>query len=151
MDIEGSELALLAQLRAWLRVRVLVFEFSAARCRYFGVGPSPFVSVLEAFRRGGFAHLSIPLSSKVRKPDFWRSDAREKHLNFMVWCYREQADSENDVISGCATPEMKDEMDSLPGHLQSMPFPREASHSDRTWIISDFVFRCFRCKYWVMP
>ena len=61
MDIEGSELALLARPRAWQRVRrVLVFEFSAACCRHFGVGPLPFVSVLEAFRRGGFTHLSIP-------------------------------------------------------------------------------------------
>ena len=125
MDIEGSELALLAQHQDWRRVRVLVFEFSAARCRHFGVGPLPFVSVLEALRQGGFTPLSIPLSSKIRKEDFWRSDAHPKHLDFMVWCYREQADSENDIICGYATQEMKDEMNSLPDLLESMPFPEK--------------------------
>ena len=33
IDAEGSELLLLAQPREWERVRVLIFEFSAARCR----------------------------------------------------------------------------------------------------------------------
>ena len=125
MDIEGSELALLSQPRDWKRVRILVFEFSAARCRHLGVGPLPFVSVLKALRQGGFTHLSIPLSSKIRKEDFWRSDAHQKHLDFMVWCYREQADSENDIICGYAVQEMKDEMNSLPDLLQRMPFPEK--------------------------
>ena len=56
----------------WQRVRVLVFDFSAARCRHSGVDPLPIVSVFETLRQGGFTQLSIPLnlSSKVRSPDF---------------------------------------------------------------------------------
>ena len=49
---------------------------------------------------------------------------------------------------------MTDKMDSLPGHVQSMPFPEKQATqiaSGLTMINSDFVFRCFRCKYWAMP
>ena len=56
------KLPLLALPRKWQQVRLLIFEFSAARCRKHFVGPLPFVSVLEALRRGGFTHLSIPSS-----------------------------------------------------------------------------------------
>ena len=39
---------------------------------------------VPALRQGGFTH--IPSSSKIRKEDFWRSDAHQEHLDFMVWC-----------------------------------------------------------------
>ena len=50
IDAEGSEFLPLAQPREWQRARVLIFEFSAARCRKHTVGPLPLVSVLEALR-----------------------------------------------------------------------------------------------------
>ena len=124
MDIEGSELALLAQRRDWQRVRILVFERSGALPPFWGW---PFASCVCP-RGLAPRRLHAPLHPLVFKDTEGRLleiRRASKHLNFMVWCYREQADSENDIICGYATQEMKDEMNSLLDLLQSMPFPEK--------------------------
>ena len=127
IDVEGSELPLLAKSRNWKQVRVLVFEFSAARSRKHFVGPLPFASVLEALRQGGFTHLSIPSSSGIRSPKFWESNAHGGHLDFLVFCYRQQADEDQGYMCKWATPEMENEMNTLPALLKAMPFPEKTA------------------------
>ena len=54
-------------------MRVLIFEFSAARCRKHAVGPEAVLSaaVLYALRRGGFIHQTIPPC--VTAARFWET------------------------------------------------------------------------------
>ena len=105
------------------RALAIIFEISAARCRKLFVGPLPFVSVLEALRRGGFAHLSIPSSSGIRSSSFWESNVRCKHLDFLVFRYPQEADDDQGEMCRWATPEMQTEMNNLPALLKAMPFP----------------------------
>ena len=78
-----------------------------------------------ALRRGGFTHLSIPSSSGIRSTSFWESNAHCKHLDFLVFCYRQQADDDQGEMCRWATPEMQTEMNNLPALLKAMPFPEK--------------------------
>ena len=146
IDVEGSELPLLAQPCNWQQVRLLIFDFSAARCWKHFVGPLSFVSVLVALRRGGLTHLSIPSSSGIRSASFWEPNAHCKHLDFLVFCYRQQADDDQGEMCRWATPEMQTEMNNLPALLKAMPFPeKKASLLD-----PELVFPlCELLQFWV--
>ncbi|CAE7405900.1 unnamed protein product, partial [Symbiodinium sp. CCMP2456] len=116
MDIEGSELQLLAQRRDWKNTRLLIVEFSAGRCRRFGAGPLPFAGVLDSLKAGGFTHLHLERS--VTAKTFWtRENNLAASLDFMAFFYRRQAGHPMDTG---ATARMAALMEGLPAKLRAL-------------------------------
>ena len=63
MDIECAEMAVLCETMAlsdWKIVRVLMFEWSVARCRKYDLSCRPFPVMLEALAARGWSRVYVP-------------------------------------------------------------------------------------------
>ncbi|CAE7760172.1 rrg1, partial [Symbiodinium pilosum] len=116
IDVEGSKLPLLPQPRDRKQVRLLIFEFSAARCRKHAVGPLPFVFVLEA------------------------SHKRRLHAFVHPIIFRFMADDDQAEMCRWSTPEMQSEMSNLPALLKAMPLPQK-----KVWLGAGVVLVPWSC------
>ncbi|CAE7212660.1 unnamed protein product [Symbiodinium sp. CCMP2592] len=126
MDVEGSELQLLAKPRDWKNTRLLIFEFSAGRCRHFGVGPLAFASILDALKAAGFSHLHLE-SKSIGTTNFWLRDQLSANLDFMVFAQRGDAG-----IPAQEAARMNDLMENLPKKLRELSgFPEGPARAER--------------------
>ena len=98
VDVEGSEMSVLTDTIEWGACEILVFEYSVARCRRFGLGWRPFAMLLDKLLAGGFTHVHIP--KEMYDSKWWISGTCSftESMDSLCCCYRPSADDRAAVL-----------------------------------------------------